>query len=280
MGFGPGVPDVSLFDPQSQTWSKMAPMNSARWYPNLILQPNGQPMAISGSRAVVTDLAPTPESYDGSANAWTLMTAATKIIPYYSFTFILPDSRLFVSGASEQALASQVYDFTAQTWSPVDSRTLDGGSAVMYQPGKILKAGSASDGGFPPDPSSATVYVIDMNQPNPAWRQVASMAFPRSFLNLTLLPDGNVLATAGGITKDGESLANAVHAAEIWSPVTETWTTVANMAVPRLYHSEALLLPDGRVFVSGGGNDAGIVDQLSAEIYSPPYLFKGARPVI
>ena len=43
-----------------------------------------------------------------------------------------------------------------------------------------------------------------------------------------------------------------------------------------MYHSSAVLLPDGRVVV-GGGEAAG---RLRAQIYSPPYLFKGARPTI
>ena len=279
-GLGPGVKDVDIFDPQSLSWSQASPMSSARWYPGLIVRPNGQPMAISGSQDIATNLVPTPESYDPATNAWTVMTEATNLVPYYPFTFILPDGRLFASGASEQAYASQVYDSNTHIWTAVDPTTYDGASAVMYEPGKILKAGSASDGGFPADPSSAAAYVIDMNQPSPLWRQVAFMAFPRAFLNLTSLPDGSVLATGGGTTKDGQNLANAVLPAELWSPATETWTTVASMATPRLYHSQALLLPDGRVFVGGSGGDSGVADQKSAEIYSPPYLFKGARPVI
>jgi len=56
------------------------------------------------------------------------------------------------------------------------------------------------------------------------------------------------------------------------------------METPRLYHSNALLLPDARVLVLGAGrflcSCPDPTDQLSAEIYSPPYLFKGSRPVI
>jgi hypothetical protein len=78
--------------------------------------------------------------------------------------------------------------------------------------------------------------------------------------------------------------------AEIWNPVTETWSNDAALAVPRTYHSAAVLLPDGRVFVGGGGlcgdRDfcvSGSVNHPDAQIYSPRYLFNAdgtaaARP--
>jgi hypothetical protein len=106
------------------------------------------------------------------------------------------------------------------------------------------------------------------------------MANPRSFHNLTALPDGTVLATGGETHSDGADPAFAVHAAELWSPDTEKWTSMASAATGRMYHSTALLLPDARVLVAGSGGTGNEPIEDNAEIYSPPYLFKGARPTI
>jgi tetratricopeptide (TPR) repeat protein len=106
------------------------------------------------------------------------------------------------------------------------------------------------------------------------------MAFPRQHLNATLLPDGKVLVTGGTRTQPFSNAAGAVLAAEMWDPTTETWTTLASMRWPRLHHSVAVLLPDGRVVVGGGGQPTGEgdSDHYDVEIFSPPYLFKGKRP--
>jgi hypothetical protein len=99
------------------------------------------------------------------------------------------------------------------------------------------------------------------------------MSIARRQLNLTLLPDGKVLASggSGGFGFDNQNLP--IYPAEMWDPATGQWTTMDSVTVYRGYHSTALLLPDGRV-LSAGGEQTGA----SAEIFSPPYLFKGARP--
>jgi hypothetical protein len=176
-----------------------------------------------------------------------------------------------------------VLNLSAQTWTAVGSSALDGGTAVMYQPGKILKAGTSVNPDTAVRQSFATTYVLDMTQPSPSWQTVASMAFPRTYGTMVLLPDGNVFMEGGGRTTAATDLSGAVLQGEIWSPTTQKWTTVASMVTPRLYHSTALLMPDGRVLVAGGGrfNSASEpTDQPSAEYYLPPYFFKGARPTI
>src|SRR4029077_8507909 len=161
--------------------------------------------------------------------------------------------------------------------------TPDGGSAVMYRPGKILKTGTSVAPDLAIRPSAATAYLLDMTQGSPAWTQVSSMHFARAYHNMVLLADGNVLVTNGGQTTNAVGVSNAVLQAEMWSPATQQFSRLASMVAPRLYHSTALLLPDGRVLVAGGGRFNGVnepTDQLSSEIYSPPYLFTGARPTI
>jgi hypothetical protein len=153
----------------------------------------------------------------------------------------------------------------------------------MYLPNKFLKVATSVDPDLATRPSVATGHILDLTQTSPTWAQIPNMAFPRTYQNTTLLPDGTVLVTGGGTTTDAVGLSNAVLPAELWSPTTQTWTTLAAMSAPRLYHSEALLLPDGRVLVSGGGSFNNVnepTDQDSAEFFSPPYLFIGARPVI
>ena len=71
------------------------------------------------------------------------------------------------------------------------------------------------------------------------------MAFPRYQHNLLVLPDGPVFAV-GGSTIIDQSSHSGTLAAEIWNPITETWSSLASMRDPRMYHSTAVLLPDGR----------------------------------
>jgi len=274
-----GLTEVDIFDANSQAWIRARPMAFKRWYPTATRLPDGRILAVSGSRNSLSDIVNTPEIYDPATDVWKTLTAATNAIPLYPFLFVLPDGRVAWVGNSEVASPTSVLDLSTLQWTVVDNRLIDGGSAVMYQPGRFLKAGTAADSGNS-GLAASTAVVLDMTRPSPAWQPTGSMAFPRSFHNLTMLPDGTVLVTGGGTDRSSFNTGNAILPAEIWSPITGAWTTMASMVTPRLYHSTAVLLPDARVLVAGGGSDTGVADQRTAEIFSPPYLFKGSRPTI
>jgi hypothetical protein len=188
-------------------------------------------------------------------------------------TFLAPNGKVFYAGENR----ATYYLSTSGTgsWESVASRRYglrDYGSAVMYWPGKILYVGGGR--------TTATAEIIDLNQASPAWKLTGSMAFPRRHLNATILPDGKVLVTGGTSGTGFSDEGRAVRAAELWDPNTGVWTMVASNAVPRVYHSTSLLLKDGRVLHTGSGDASGAVDHFNGEIFSPPYLFKGARPKI
>jgi hypothetical protein len=276
-----GTNEANIFDPGTQTWTSLPRMAYRRWYPTVTALPDGRMLVTAGDQTNETDFAPFPEVYDPATNSWTTLTNANLPIPTYPHMFVLPSGKLVNTGTTEAAIPTRTLDITTQTWAMVDARVLDGASSVMYRPGLILKVGTASDSG-PVGPAAATAYVLDMNQPAPAWQQTASMHYPRATtVNLVVLPDGNVMVFGGGSNTSGyDATSQPVYAAEQWSPITQTWRVMASQSKPRLYHSVALLLPDGRVLSTGGGRDTGVTDQLNGEIYSPPYLFKGARPTI
>src|SRR5262249_39599156 len=127
------------------------------------------------------------------------------------------------------------------------------GSCVMYEPGKVLILG----GSLPP---TETAEVIDLTAAKPAWRFTESMPHKRRQQKATGGGDGTLCVGAGTstatpyklpggglITKPEGDFRSAVLNTEIWDPKTGKWTLMAPQAEVRLYHSTALLLPDGRV---------------------------------
>jgi galactose oxidase-like protein len=123
---------------------------------------------------------------------------------------------------------------------------------------------------------------------------MAPLNHERMHVNAVLLPDRTVLAVGGGVTREASARSNVVDPeggrevfeAEIYDPRTNRWSVTAPATVARLYHSVALLLPDGRVVAAGGNPDKGSqvdwlppdpLEEMRLEIFSPPYLFRKAR---
>src|SRR5207237_944374 len=117
--------------------------------------------------------------------------------------------------------------------------------------------------------------IIDLSEPQPAWREAGSLPEPRVNASAVLLPDGNILAVGGN--RSGR-FTDAMLDGEIYETQSGTWRRVARMRVPRGYHSTAILLPDGRI-LSAGSTPFGRWET-RMEVYEPYYLFRGPRPRI
>src|SRR5205814_2523929 len=132
------------------------------------------------------------------------------------------------------------------------------------------------------DPATATTEIIDLSAATPQWQYGPPMSQPRIEMNATILPNGTVLALGGSANDEDASTASLN--ADLYDPETNTFSSAGANALPRLYHSNALLLPDGTVAVAGGNPQQGIYES-HIEIYAPAYLFSpdgslAVRPII
>lgn len=348
-----GEPDTFLFqyDREANDWNWTAQgalpdSHYARWYSTLTTLADGRVLNVSGSEKRCSaganadelcvnhtdcgteeealcsvQLVAPPEVFDPATRDWTLLDMIDDSVQYYPFNFVAPTGGVFFAGADAGTDATHIPS-TSGLFFDVDNGDIvptgedsatDGGSAVMYRPGQVMKCGGTPEGS---GTAIATTEIIDLNVSN-QWGPVAPMNIPRRRHNTTLLPDGSVLVIGGtrsgnrefefdgrcGGGDDGVACnsSNAceedqmcvfnpsgaqqwVAEAEIWDPDSDTWTLMAGSQTPRMYHSSALLLPDGRVISAGGGprGFGGAFNTYSnAEIFSPPYLFReGGRPVI
>ena len=285
-----GLKSTMLLNPLAGSWTAGPDMARGRWYPTTTTLADGRVLIVSGD-AITTGgpntpfIAPAdtiPELYDPATNRITALPGARRTMPLYPFMFLAPDGRVVDAGPDT---TTRLLDPRTGTWSTLASRSpIDGHSAVMYRPGKILKTGTWTDTEFPTDvPVGNGAAVLDLDRDVPAWRTVAPMKWARTFHTLTVLPDGDVLALGGQSLSNANVLPESpVLQPEIWHPETGTWTPVASSVRPRGYHNTSLLLPDGRILLAGSGRLDGstMTDETTAEIYSPPYLFKGPRPAI
>ena len=133
--------------------------------------------------------------------------------------------------------------------------------------------------------------TIDLNSAAPAYVESTPMSLPRIHLNAVILPDRTVFVSGGAMTHEGGGMMPIPRLqSEIYDPATGEWHSGAVADVVRLYHSVALLLPDGSVITASGnpppyGNRAPWEppqpnEELRLEMYRPPYLFRGVRPEI
>ncbi len=274
----------SIFDWRTNTWTRNADMNGGRWYNTAVALPDGQVFTVTGWGSGEM----TSERWNRSS--WSVLTGlpwnsvvaepgyATNWHPYIT---VAPDGRLLHFGPSD----------TMHWLSPLGSgsivntgTTVPGahypkeGTWLMYEEGRIVVVGGGASNVVNPNEATAgastnLAYTVNLNTTPPTIATTGSMTHSRQYAAGVVLPSGEVLIMGGNTSGLKFSDLGSIMPCEIWNPRNGTWRVVSSISVPRNYHSTAILLKDGRVYLGGSGLSGGPTDHQDAQIYTPPGLF-------
>ena len=255
------ISTTTIFSPQTNTIRAGSKMQYPRWYDSVVPTPNGELLVLGGRQGPGVPTT-TPEIYNQSTG-WRTLTGATSAAAFTDFVYprgyASPDGRVFVvaSNGREYYLTTAGSGTITQlpTTVPAGNSNLP---TVMFAPGKFLSVRNSVAG------------VLDITGVKPSWVPTAPIDQLRSWSSGAVLPNGKVLVVGGSAGPN--QLASAAYKTETWDPATGAWTVGATAAHPRLYHSNALLLPDATVLTNGGGAPGPVIN-LNGEIYYPPYLY-------
>lgn len=297
---GSGAKLSLVFDPWSETWSVNKEMSVGRWYPSAVTGPDGRLLIMSGqsekgwgtpteiverfpakSHPVPTDPKRIPR--DVPVDRLKVDAPFTSDYPHL---FTLRDGQVY--GLGRDANQQWVFDPVAETRADLPSRpdnfSRSYGSAVPLPagfrgPNSVLVLGGNRD-----DPN--TYQLADGK-----WTAEKPRAFGRTQDDTLILPDGSLLTLNGAY--DIRDYGNGPYnpSADLKYRQIEKrdalgqWKLGPVQRLPRGYHSNAVVLPDGKIMITGDelqqlANDPDITDDMngSIEIYEPSYLHQGSRP--
>jgi hypothetical protein len=275
-------------------------LQAGRWYPTSMIMANGSILVVGGEQG--SNGAPTPSLEilppvgDVVFCDWLERTDPNNLYPFLA---VLPSGGVFVAYYNEARILDEVTlqtslvlpnmpgavnNFLAGRTYPME------GTAVLLpqyapytDPLKIMICGGST-----PYQGAALDNCVTLapEVPNANWT-LERMPSKRVLVCMTALPDGTYLILNGaqqgfggfGLAQDPN------HNAVLYDPslpVNSRFTVMANTTIDRLYHSEAILLDDGRVLVTGSDPEDNRHEQeYRIEVFIPPYLMGNPiQPII
>ena len=319
-GFNDGDHVVRLYKPCSSgsncDWQEINNgLIQRRWYATNHILPDSSQIIIGGRRQFNYEFYPKTAATNQVFNLRFLVQTNDPAVEnnLYPFVFLNVDGNLFIFANNRAILLNYKKNIVVKNYPQLP----DGnprcypstGSAVLLPlrnlqgpaiQAEVLVCGGAPKGAYASAQKGNfmgalnTCGRISINDPNPQW-VMETMPLARVMGDMLLLPNGHVLmingASAG--TAGWEYGRNPVLSPVIYRPnktIGSRFEVQNPSTIPRMYHSTAILLRDGRVLVGGSNphmlyNFTGVLypTELSLEAFSPSYLdpgVAGLRPRI
>ncbi|GAA2931782.1 kelch motif-containing protein [Streptomyces enissocaesilis] len=292
-----GIRAAYEFDPKAEKYIPVDPMKEARWYPTLVTLQDGRVLAVSGLDDVGAILSGDNEYYDPETKKWSK--APFRYFPTYPALFLTKGGKLFYSGANagygpaEKGRDPGIWDLERNTFKKVGGLTdldqTETAASLVLPPAQDQRVMILGGGGVgESDKATGRTAIIDLNEENPAFESGPRLPQGTRYLNSVIMPDDTVFTSGGSRDYRGRGASNILKA-QFYDPKANAFKEAAEPTVGRNYHSEALLLPDGRVVTFGSDSLFGDKDNTKLgkfeqrmEVYTPPYLYrdKALRPVL
>ena len=241
------VSTVERYDPAANAWLNAPPLSTPRVGHSATLLADGRVFVVGGSGGGPTLF--TTEIYNPATNTWS--PGASLIEPHtHHLAGLLPDGRVVVvggNGVTDKVVTAEIYDPITNTWAMAASlsHVHDDAAAAVLADGRMVVAGGwHANGGTYVYDGSVEIYDAATN----TWSMGPSMPIARTRHEMIRLADGRLLV-AGGIN----SSANYSDTTALYDPLSNTWSTSANMVPGTGAEAQTLtLLPDGKVLAAGG----------------------------
>eukprot|EP00250_Pteridium_aquilinum_P029921 c40335_g1_i1 orf=14-1786(-) len=284
-------------------------LSVSRWYASDQILPDNRVIIVGGRRAFSYEFFPQMStSVNDVPGAVSLpflietndLTAENNLYP---FLHLSTDGNLFMFANRDAILLDYKTGAVARRFPtmPGGSRSYpSSGSSVMlpltyidrFVAAEVMVCGGAVQGAF--EKANKGVYIeadntcgrISLVDPNSTW-VMEEMPRGRVMGDMILLPTQEILIINGAHngTAGWGSARNPSYSPFLYKPFVNSahrFDTLSPSTIPRLYHSTAALLPDGKVLVAGSNpnigydfgptTDAFYPTELRIETYTPYYL--------
>lgn len=292
-----GIRGAYEFDPKAEKYIPVAPMKDARWYPTLLTLDDGRVLAVSGLNDVGDVVPGDNEIYDPVTKKWSK--GPFRYFPTYPSLFLTKGGKLLYTGSNagygpaEKGREAGLWDLEKNSFTKLGGLTdpdqLETSASLILPPAQDQKVMVLGGGGVGESPrSTARTSIVDLSEDSPVFTDGPALPQGTRYLSSVLLPDDTVFTTGGSEQYRGRGGSDILKA-QFYDPRSNAFTEAAEPTVGRNYHSEALLLPDGRVATFGSdplfddkdNTRLGTFEQ-RVEVFTPPYLHRAGadRPVL